>query len=383
MTRKTADPDSLIIERLYEGALDGDVWRAALLSITRAVGGTGTLLLTYDVDSGALLRDETVGIDPGNIACYREHWAPQDIRVPAGANHPLFMPVTEEMILPRHAWERSTIFNEALRYLDISYMIGAWLQRSGNHLTSISIQGTADRGPFDSDALDRVRPLIPHVRRALSIRERFERQELQASALRSAFDHAACGVMVLDDRGHVLCASDSVIRDLMSTGSIKRRLCSSCELVGPLARRIRELEAASRSNGARVGGVVELPRPKRRPLSVALAPLPQTNSFWLSAPPRWVALVTDPDRTMQASIPVIMQHLHISEREAEITAALCAGDTLAQVAIRFGISPHTARSHLKSVYLKTGIHSKTELVRRVVSGPATASAFNGRGVAEG
>jgi DNA-binding CsgD family transcriptional regulator len=79
---------------------------------------------------------------------------------------------------------------------------------------------------------------------------------------------------------------------------------------------------------------------------------------------------------------VIMQHLHISEREAEITAALCAGDTLAQVAIRFGISPHTARSHLKSVYLKTGIHSKTELVRRVVSGPATASAFNGQGVAE-
>jgi hypothetical protein len=34
------------------------------------------------------------------------------------------------------------------------------------------------------------------------------------------------------------------------------------------------------------------------------------------------------------------------------------------------ISIHTARTHLKSLYGKTGIRSQAELVRRVLSGPS-------------
>ena len=54
----------------------------------------------------------------------------------------------------------------------------------------------------------------------------------------------------------------------------------------------------------------------------------------------------------------------------EIAAMLVAGYTLRGAAERFGVNEHTVRAQLKSIFRKTGTHSQSDLIRRVMMGPA-------------
>jgi DNA-binding CsgD family transcriptional regulator len=60
-------------------------------------------------------------------------------------------------------------------------------------------------------------------------------------------------------------------------------------------------------------------------------------------------------------------------REAEVAALLAVGHEIRDVATRLRISVNTARTHLKTIFSKTGIRSQAELIRRVSGGPAVVS----------
>lgn len=54
-------------------------------------------------------------------------------------------------------------------------------------------------------------------------------------------------------------------------------------------------------------------------------------------------------------------------KERAVVQALCDGYTASkQIAARLGMSDRTARTHLFSIYKKMGVHSKTEVVLKVM-----------------
>jgi DNA-binding CsgD family transcriptional regulator len=60
------------------------------------------------------------------------------------------------------------------------------------------------------------------------------------------------------------------------------------------------------------------------------------------------------------------ERLHLSHAEARLVVHLVAGASLRSCAKSLGIRYETARSYLKSAFLKTGTHRQTELVLRVL-----------------
>lgn len=54
--------------------------------------------------------------------------------------------------------------------------------------------------------------------------------------------------------------------------------------------------------------------------------------------------------------------VHLSDRESEIAALICEGKQNKHVAWRLGISEFTVENHLRRIYRKLGIHSRTSLV---------------------
>lgn len=67
-------------------------------------------------------------------------------------------------------------------------------------------------------------------------------------------------------------------------------------------------------------------------------------------------------QSLQATIPGYDQ---LSNREREAVTLLSSGYRLPHIAEQMGISQHTARNHLKSVFSKLDIHSQGELVSKV------------------
>jgi DNA-binding CsgD family transcriptional regulator len=88
-----------------------------------------------------------------------------------------------------------------------------------------------------------------------------------------------------------------------------------------------------------------------------------------------VLLLFDPDRELPTSIEMIARDLGISGREAHIAALLGSGLDIQGIARRLRISTHTVRTHLKTIFSKTGVRSQSELILRIRRGPGGINAF--------
>jgi DNA-binding CsgD family transcriptional regulator len=79
---------------------------------------------------------------------------------------------------------------------------------------------------------------------------------------------------------------------------------------------------------------------------------------------RRVAVIVEPAHPARIS-SLLMAAYHLTEREQDVTRLVLRGDSTAQIADGLGVSPHTVQQHLKSVFEKTGVRSRRELVGKV------------------
>jgi DNA-binding CsgD family transcriptional regulator len=64
--------------------------------------------------------------------------------------------------------------------------------------------------------------------------------------------------------------------------------------------------------------------------------------------------------------PVIMRAYGLTPRERTITGLVCRGLSTSQIAGRMFMSPYAMQDHLKSVFTKTGVRSRRELVATIL-----------------
>jgi DNA-binding NarL/FixJ family response regulator len=77
------------------------------------------------------------------------------------------------------------------------------------------------------------------------------------------------------------------------------------------------------------------------------------------------ALSDQPFSRGRAATPVTIEALCVTERQKEVIRGLICYRRLGKVADVLGISVHTARNHLKSIFRKLNLHSQDELLELV------------------
>lgn len=367
-----------IVDDLYAGTLDDVAWNRALIATADLVSGTCALLFAFSPRTGQLLRNEIHRFDPLAIDEYQREWAATDLRVKLSADLPLGEPIFEAKLMPLRSWKGSEIYNEFLLRADAPWVLAYWLHRTADKVVSLCIEGSRHRGPFDQRDGERIQPVIPHLRRALEIKDRLEFSQVRAETLAKTLDNLSFGVMVLDADGRLLEAS-AVTQALMRGNSgIRRNPDGTLWLREPAGAELDRWILAGAPPAHNSDGLLHVARPLARPISVMVARLPPMSTSWIGGDPRWMLLLFDPDRHIQTSAELIARDLGITEREAEVAALLVAGYDLRQIAQRLHISLHTARAHLKAIYSKTGHGSQADLIRRVAGGPAVEGLYRPR-----
>jgi DNA-binding CsgD family transcriptional regulator len=108
------------------------------------------------------------------------------------------------------------------------------------------------------------------------------------------------------------------------------------------------------------------------PGQVAVARVQSRSGTWVvlhgaslvAAGARRVAVIVEPAHPARIS-PLLMSAYGLTEREQDVTRLVPQGESTAQIARRLVVSPHTVQQHLKSIFEKTGVRSRRDLVGKV------------------
>jgi DNA-binding CsgD family transcriptional regulator len=84
----------------------------------------------------------------------------------------------------------------------------------------------------------------------------------------------------------------------------------------------------------------------------------------VSSESRRVAVIVEPAHPARIA-PLLMSVYGLTDREQEVTRLVLQGDSTAEIAERLVVSTHTVQQHLKSVFDKTGVRSRRDLVGKV------------------
>ena len=373
--RRIAGPQELIseiLDDLYAGALDEDAWGRAMVRVSDLAGASGVNLIAVNLETGRVLRDESHRLDPSVATAYREYWSAKDILVGPLLRVPVGEPTPDYKLASLEAWEGCELFNELALPMDLPYILPTLLHKSDAKIVALSLKTSKRHGPFHEYEADLLRVVIPHIRRALEIRDRLAVAQMRSDTLVRSLDCLSFGVLILDATGRII-ECNAMAEELMRADSgVHRHSDGRLFLREPAGAVLHRWLLSGTPPSGNLDGLLKLPRKNvQQPLSILVTPLPHKTTCWIAGDPRWMLLLFDPERRLSISAELISRDLGISLREAQVAALLVAGYDPTRIAHRLGISANTARTHVKAIFSKTGIHSQTELIRRIASGPGS------------
>jgi len=77
-----------------------------------------------------------------------------------------------------------------------------------------------------------------------------------------------------------------------------------------------------------------------------------------------VAVIIEPAHPSRI-YPLLMSAYGLTEREKDVTRLVLQGASTSQIAAELVVSPHTVQQHLKSIFDKTGVRSRRDLVGKI------------------
>jgi DNA-binding CsgD family transcriptional regulator len=362
-----------VIDRCYAGVLDDAAWEQALVAVADLVGGTGTLLFAMQPATKTIMRFDVARFDPEIVVTYGAHWTSRDIRAAPALLAPVGVPQTEETLLSARSLRRSAIYNEFLQRVDAPHFINTWLHRSPDRVVSLAIQGSRRRGAFETSECERLAAVLPHVTRAIELKDRLGVNVGVSGSLFAVADALPVGILVVDAHGLVLEASQAARRILAAADGLYT-------LAGRIAFRRRADEQAfarllTTSMVGRTGPpTLRVSRQHKAPLSLIIAPVRSDTEPWMTAVQQWIVAIQEPAQFSTPTPGDVSREWHVTAAEARVVCLLASGSTIQEIAGTLRVSIHTVRSQLKAVYAKTGLTSQLEVVRRLLAGAADTAA---------
>jgi DNA-binding CsgD family transcriptional regulator len=355
-----------VVDSVYAAALCDDAWPNALSDIAEFVGGYAAVYLRIDQVNGALLDGSYVGVDPASELGYLTRYGAIDSRIPPALGKPIGMAMTQSSLVDQRAFKRTECYNDHLLPYDLTEVVVSFVEKSATTLSSLSIQRHIGEPEFSQVEAARYVRVLPHLIRALEIRNRLESVRLARSAHMEVLNRLPFGIIFLDDGARIIessRAADALLRAGHGIRTVGSRVSAEYLADDQSLQRIISNTVRARRERRASGGTVLLRRSQQHaPLHVSVIPAPEQQRL-IPAQPTCILVIVDPEAGATPDVALVGRALKLSPSEARLACAMLSGRTLQEVAIELERSVNTCKSQLKAIYAKTGCRNHTELAK--------------------
>lgn len=361
-----------LVAAVYDTALDPSLWPALLNRISDAIGSPHVMFGFYDAATG-LTEIHAPRVDP-DVARSCAEW---------GADNPLPGLSATELpgkvfsisdFLAPDAFKRTAFYQEwwrphgwSLEPMTTNLMV------DGNAAAIMSISKAQDRPAFNAGEKRLFATLAKHLVRAVELQRRLYPLTLASENALTGLGRLPQGLMLVDAEARLVFANRAARALLDADEGIyleKGAVVSARDAdSGQKLRRLIAACATEPGTAPFSGGEAALRRGAARlPLDILVMPIrPETVNVYMpwsnSRRPAAVLIVSDPETEMRAQVERLRERFAFTQAEAAFALEIVKGDGRQAAADRLGITVGTARSHLSSIFDKTGSRRQAELVR--------------------
>ena len=375
-----------LVDAFHEAALAPDLWQPALARLGDAVGDSGVVVMSaYDPSGGAQLI-KSVGYDTQYWAQVQaEHGPPETNRYIGFVNSASPGQVLQpRAMMPLSDWLEDPIYRKFLRPDGLSDGLMCPLVRKSGGFAAIA---TFRSRHYDPEHLQFLEAAAPHIRHALEVHLRLNKQAQFAEDSRSALDHFRAAVVLTDRHGRMITANQAAVdilglKDGISVGREGRLLAWKVEetiglqdlIATASGYAIRRLKRVNGSDGSRpVGGSIRLSRPsKLNSLEVLVTSFRTSGAYGTNAGgerPSAIVFLSDPDKTTEIDILSLRHMYGLTTAESRLVMHLVSGMDISAAASAIGVTLNTARTLLKRSFERTHTNRQSQLISKVLRSP--------------
>ena len=367
-------PLDRLIGAIYEGAMESPPWQAALQLMRDSLQAAHvTLMLRPPSSENAGVMINTGTVTKQGIESYETHFFSMDpfVRLAEGEV------VTAEELIGKQ-WLQSTVYQEYLRPLGVRHLLGADIYTKEGIECRLRITRSHEAQPFSSEDKALIRFLLPHLKRSIQLHARLDFLECERQLFAGTVNRMLLGIISFSQNGAILETNQEARRILAEKDGI---WLSGNNLSVEVTQEGRELQrmvrqALSGTVADKGPGVVEamsVTRPSgRAKLGVLVRQIPLGT--WSESPqrPAVAVFLRDPESSAaQPSHELVRRLFGLTRMEAALALLLAEGLTLDEAAEKMDVRRNTARTHLRSIFCKTGVTRQTMLVRLLLNSVIT------------
>ena len=367
MSRSQLEEFSFAVGKIYDATLTPDEWPTALDAICKLLDAKTAALWSYDIFDKKPPWQLQVGYEPRWMQLYTEKYLAlnpyMDDIVLLGVgewNYSSKRPNYQELFETEfyHGWLKPQNF------INSSVLM---VEKSMSTITTLVNVRTEDQGTFDDTTMALVANLHPHLRRAALIGRIVGDHQKQAAEYAAAIDSLSAAMFVLTESGEVS-QTNSAGEALLSKGAPLRKVKAAWSWL--MDRQIAACGWRSPLRGGEAqlgdkGTSIPVRGPDGREYVVHMMPLNKARQLSIMADKgaAVVIFVTQTDAGDAAAIAVFAERFGLTAQETRVLQTVVEVGGVPAAADILGISPATARTHVTSIFDKSGVRRQTDLIR--------------------
>ena len=361
-----------LIGAVYDGAMQSPPWHTALEVLKEDLRAKHvTLMLRPPSPDSSGIMINTGPVTTQGQQSYETHFFALDpfVRLKEGEV------VTAEELIGK-PWLDSPVYREYLKPLDIRHLLGTDIYTAEGIECRLRITRSHDAKPFSADDKALLRCLLPHLKRSIQLHARLDFLECERQLFAGTVNRMLLGMISFDQGGNILETNQEARRILADKDGIT--LSGTNTLVAHGSTEGRELQrmikqALTPTPEPSVVEALAVTRPSgRSKLGVLVKAIPLGQWSESKHRPAAVVFLRDPEsNAVQPSHELVRRLFELTRMEATLALLLAEGYTLDEAAEKMNVRRNTARTHLRSIFCKTGVTRQTMLVRLLLNSVIT------------